>query len=190
MTRQKLRERQCTDHTIPNFIALVLAVSAYWGVHNFIYVWDRPRIVRGPCAIREYSYWKTVKVHQWKCMKYWDLLRLRSTIATSVVIGDWCFRSDIPRHLFMSTSWARMQAWRCVRCGSMAWSITLCSTTRRLRARSWLREACEELSRSFCCPKALVGCDGDLFALYRQDDGSVVCRLDTMTGSICIILIR
>ena len=41
-----------------------------------------------------------------------------------------------------------------------------------------------ELSRSFRCPKVLVSCDGDLFALDRQDDRSVMCRLDTMTGSI------
>ena len=41
-----------------------------------------------------------------------------------------------------------------------------------------------ELTGSFRCPKRLVGCDGDLFTLDRQDDGShVVCRLDdTSTG--------
>jgi len=43
-----------------------------------------------------------------------------------------------------------------------------------------------ELTGSFRCPKGLVGCDGDLFTLDGQDDGShVVCRLDdTSTGSM------
>jgi len=43
-----------------------------------------------------------------------------------------------------------------------------------------------ELTGNVRCPKPLVGCDGDLFTLDREDDRShVVCRLDdTSTGSM------
>ena len=71
---------------------------------------------------------------------------------------------------------------RCCACGDVGQMYV----TKKAGKKSTGVNQVTELTGSFRCPKGLVGCDGDLFTLDRQDDGShVVCRLDdTSTGSM------